>query len=117
METSSTLLTVLGKDFENISLSHATMRTQDLIPVFMDFVKTHNLPAYETILNDYNLIEDFFWPEDDHKFWDSDDAHYLLNETLWDELSYLAPENCYFGSHEGDGSDYGFWKLTEQDYI
>lgn len=35
-------------------------------------------------------------------------------EGLLDELNGLAPEGCYFGSHEDDGALYGFWELEEQ---
>lgn len=39
-----------------------------------------------------------------------------LAEDLHDFLDRIAPSGWYFGSHEGDGSDYGFWQgVPEQD--
>lgn len=39
-----------------------------------------------------------------------------LAEDLMDFLNRIAPSGWYFGSHEGDGSDYGFWRgIPEQD--
>jgi hypothetical protein len=35
--------------------------------------------------------------------------HWLTNETLYDALNNVAPIGTGFGSHEGDGSLYGFW--------
>jgi hypothetical protein len=37
-----------------------------------------------------------------------------LLERLFDEMQTIAPEGHYFGAHEGDGSDFGFWP-AEQD--
>ena len=45
-------------------------------------------------------------------YFDSEEAdedlivlHSLLHE--------LAPSNCYFGAHPGDGADFGFWESEE----
>lgn len=46
-------------------------------------------------------------------FWDCETAGDLLTwlwcEDIFDRLNELAPNWCYFGSHEGDGADFGFW--------
>ena len=44
---------------------------------------------------------------------DPEEAHWILNEDIWDLLDNIAPEFCYFGAHEGDGASYGFWTSDE----
>ena len=51
---------------------------------------------------------------EDHAWWDSDDVMYLL-EDLFDALDDHAPIGCYFGSHPGDGSDFGYWAHDEDE--
>jgi len=40
-------------------------------------------------------------------------ACYLWNEDVFDLLSAIAPEGCYFGASEGDGALFGFWAFCE----
>lgn len=87
----------------------ATHRPQDLIPAFLGVLK--ETPEYVQLMN---VVPAHALEDDDADWWESEDAVYFLNETLWDVLNNYAPEGYYFGSTEGDGSDFGFWKFTEE---
>ena len=90
----------------NASLSHATMRTQDLIPVFRSAIR--ETPEYVAMLNSVpaHALED-----DQADWWDSEEAHHQLEE-LFDILDGYAPDGFYFGAHPGDGADYGYWSIV-----
>lgn len=94
------------------TVSHGTMRPEDLIPKFIDTIQkildkdmSHNL--WMSLITLQNRM--------------IDDPDYFGSETCQDDLTYLfdilnslAPEGYYFGSHPGDGSDYGFWQCEEE---
>lgn len=86
------------------SISHGTMRTQDLIPAFLDVIR--DTPEYVQVMN---AIPAHAMEDKEADWWNSDDAAGLL-ESLFDTLDSYSPEGYYFGAHLGDGSDYGFWK-------
>jgi len=96
------------------TISHGTMRTQDLIPAFLDALSEVHLEAYEQLMvQPFGPIPAYVQDEgDDSEWWQSDDAQWLL-ESLFDALNEAAPEGYYFGAHPGDGSDYGFWQIEE----
>ena len=107
------------------SISEGTLRTQDLLPRFIN-VLAQAEPEHEAVL-DYEaawgaarVLSD--WMGRDYSgnaeevleaigFWDSEQASYLLNETVFDALNMVAPEGTYFSSSEGDGASFGFWYL------
>ena len=108
----------LSNRFIGEELSHATMRTEDLIPNFMQAL---NFVAKEceiekevaAIQEEVDKLE-----FEEHKgygtyYKDQETASYILNEDIWDLLNEIAPEHTYFGSHEGDGAAYGFWTYDE----
>ena len=92
---------MLSNEYRNVSLSHGTMRPEDLIPVFSDFIKEHSKNNYDWLLDRYA-----FQVDDESKGWMLDDMFEILNN--------IAPNGYYFGSHPGDGSDYGFWECEEE---
>ena len=71
------------------SISHGTLKAEDLAAVFFDTLLGLNEEVYNEILMN-------------------------TTEALMDALNEEAPAYCYFGAHEGDGSDFGFWPLFAQ---
>ena len=113
----------LSNEFKNVSLSHATMRPEDLIPAFCRFLRLQAPTVLNEIIEDYKdlpwMNDSLNFPEDTQYLrWDippelCQSVMYLCEDTLFDSLNDIAPEGCYFGSHPGDGSDYGFWECEE----
>lgn len=89
------------------SVSHATMRCQDLIPAFMDVIR--DTPEYVQLMN---AVPAYASGDKDSEWWNGENATMLLI-SLFDTLDLYAPDGYYFGAHPGDGSDYGFWGITE----
>lgn len=90
----------------NDSVSWSTLRPQDLIPAFLDVLK--HTPEYVQMMN---VVPSYAIEDDDADWWDSDECSFFLNETLFDTLNNYAPDGYYFGSHEGNGSDFGYWEV------
>lgn len=95
------------------TVSHATMRNEDLIPRFMDeLIKLghhSNGEAYRTMRSIAGRIKKAVNDWEKHgKYWQSEDASHDL-EWLFDALNEHAKDYFFFGAHPGDGSDYGFW--------
>jgi hypothetical protein len=84
------------------SVSHGTMRAEDLIPAFLSEIRSIEQAAGAALLSQTSglaaeLIE-----------YDTEQADEILQE-LADALDQAAPFGYVFGAHPGDGSDFGFW--------
>ncbi|MCG6115871.1 MAG: hypothetical protein MEQ84_11795 [Mesorhizobium sp.] len=82
------------------SISHGTLRVEDLLDAFateLDYLSGDNVACAQVA-----ALPDF----------EGEEAVTLLGE-LNERLEDLAPAYCYFGAHEGDGSDFGFWPCLE----
>lgn len=90
------------------SVSHGTMREEDLVPAFESVLRQNKvkLPkrpiAVAKMVNGRRLSER-----------EREQVSYYL-EDLFDSLNEIAPEGCYFGANEGDGADYGFWPCEQE---
>ena len=104
---------------ENTSISHATLRSKDLLPAFLFALEDYNPKAAHRFNSE--LIELGFghsmcgvcgmgnradWPEG----FDDDMASEIIADMM-DALNDVAPVGFYFGAHPGDGSDFGFWHI------
>jgi hypothetical protein len=80
--------TVIPMKVELVTVIHGTHRPEDLIPTFLYELKKHTdeIPQFEN----------------------GDDVQEYIIELI-DALNDCAPSYCYFGTHIGDGSDFGFW--------
>jgi hypothetical protein len=93
----------------NVTIIHGTARPQDLIPCFLGVLEHVHPSAYAQIITG-DWIPAYAMEDDSAEWWDGDDCAAIL-EDLFQTLSEHAPEGTYFGSHPGDGSDYGFWSV------
>lgn len=89
------------------TVSHGTMREEDLIPCFLDTLRDLDRAEYRHLRSEYEEIMNL--PEADSMEAQSE----FLNETLFDALQNCAAPYFYFGAHSGDGSDYGFWLVED----
>ena len=89
------------------SISSGTLRTEDLLPTFADELSIMEMS--ETGVKLLHEVEVFLGaPEDPMPNWESDTAGFILDELI-DALNEYAPLHMRFGSHEGDGADFGWW--------
>lgn len=96
----------LSSDFCNYSVSFGTLRLEDLIPEFYDFLTRHVPDAVPADLA-YSGKE-----VDGDPYFDTEEAAFDL-DALFDAMDAVAPDGCYFGVLEGDGAAFGFWEVTD----
>lgn len=82
------------------SVSTGTLRSEDLVAAFAPILKDLD-PAryYEIMVREVPTASDLYQE--------------VVND-LMDALDDNAPEGYYFGAIEGDGSDFGFWKVEDE---
>lgn len=95
------------------TISHGTLRTVDLLESFSDTLetliqrngKTGKENEYQT-----SLVWDAREAIDEIEE-DESEPEYVseILDDLSEALSEYAAPYCYFGAHQGDGSDFGFW--------
>jgi hypothetical protein len=100
------------------TVSHGTMRPEHLIPAFIAELPTLKREWYEerwsaVQAGDAETIADVLAHFDELTS-QQEAIDYLLDD-LHSELEDLSPDGYYFGAHPGDGSDYGWWPIEEDE--
>ena len=87
------------------SISHGTLLNEYLLSALSDELKYHveRNPDYSSRNSHMCLVGAAGWIDPD-----SDNASELVND-LQNALQEYAAPYTYFGTNEGDGSDFGFW--------
>lgn len=103
----------------NTSVSSGTMRAADLIPTFIDTLENLGEQTFALATEWLFLSRGYFRRNDGEWVLSTvdneeviDQTHYLLDD-LFDLLDNLSPPGTSFGSHPGDGSDYGWWTIED----
>ncbi len=90
------------------SVSSGTMRPEDLIPEFLWDLE--HLARMNKDKDNLRFVKEVFKHTRRRKYFArDDDEHYEDMEELVNRLNKYALPYFYFGSHPGDGSDFGFW--------
>lgn len=101
------------------TISHATLRDEDLIDSFHSELEWHlrrngdffslpeNFGERDRLNNLLGEVSDNCYDEEGDFNHCENASEYI--EALSDALGQFSPPYCYFGSHPGDGSDFGFW--------
>lgn len=93
------------------SVSHATLRLEDLIPSFLWEAKHLRLTKAER-----KEISRIARESEQEGYYDSKDAVFDLNESLFSILDAHSLPYFRFGAHLGDGSDFGWWLSEDFEY-
>lgn len=96
------------------SISSGTLRTEDLLEALADelegILQAEDGGADPDVMQVIREARELLdvGPDNwtDHQ---QEAASWLVNEDLMDALNEHAPPYCYFGAHEGDGADFGYW--------
>lgn len=87
------------------SISHGTLQTGDLMIAFAD--ELNRLSPGHDLVKEAEAVQTL-WAAGWNDLYDREEAMELVDQ-LSDTLNDFAPPYCYFGAHDGDGSDFGFW--------
>ena len=79
------------------TIIHGTLLASDLAPEFLSELARHDAKSAAELSAEWETIDP-----------DSDDAPEFVADVS-DRINEFAPDYLYFGSHVGDGSDFGWW--------
>jgi hypothetical protein len=88
------------------SVSTGTLKSGDLLNSFRSALEDYDAKSYREHLEEFPDLDDVYDEE-------NEDVAEAIQD-LEDRLNDVAPDGAYFGSHPGDGADFGFWLADEE---
>ena len=99
---------------------HGTLRTEDLMRAFRDEIRRLSAVSPEVCFEADYWIEGIDSYRDHHEINFTEEEYQeegsLIVMKLSDHLDNMAPTGWYFGVTEGDGSDFGWWRVEDVDF-
>ncbi len=90
------------------TISEGTLRTRDLIEAFYGELQYLNNTVALQVDKDHADAVTYYQGTEEDEYEETEGQEYLL-EALFEALESLALPFTYFGAHQGDGADFGFW--------
>jgi len=98
-------------------VSSATLRPQDLLEAFAsclkDLAATDEYSDYADLIAEAQHLTNCSLCLDSE--YNADDVSEVINELVV-ALNNYADEGYYFGGHPGDGAEFGFYPIDEDDF-
>jgi hypothetical protein len=102
------------------SISTGTLRPEELLPCFLDFLDTlvekgtfsagADHPAEVAEVGKLqDALGDMERRMETEGYWDNTDAVSEDLDFVTSRIEERVPSFCYFGAHDGDGADFGVW--------
>jgi len=95
------------------TIIHGTLRNEDLLDAFTSTLEDCITRNPELPLKQREIATALVWDAREADP-DSETASELINDLI-DALQEFAPPGHSFGAHEGDGADFGFWPVPDDD--
>jgi len=97
---------------------HGTLMPEELLTAFFEQLQVMDGERANGIRADHSVVFESLpqLPNPFEELSESEGQRLIMDageclEELHDALNENAPEGLFFGSHPGDGSDYGFWPV------
>lgn len=103
----------LGDEYKNASLSEGTLIVEDLVQSVTELISNEILVDVQAILGALYYARQYDHPQIVSFF--EEELTALWNEDIYENLNAIAPEGYKFGPHPGNDSDFGFWKIEEEE--
>lgn len=100
---------------KGLIISEATLNIADLLTTYYQLIQDYNLSdemakTIRGFFDEEPTVINYFYSKCHLLSEKEEEAQMFLNEDLFDFLSDIAPDGCYFGNTEGDGACFGFFK-------